>query len=225
MVTSTMWEYALNKQIERGRPTGCIVDHSASPPRVRALVASYYNSIQLNGGDGLDGYTCDEEHVVLIPLDDDGQPVWPFAYHGKERELGKVWSDVPSEQKNAIVGWEFKAADFEAAKAAVHSKDYVALANAVGINMDQKWPDEEGYVVLSWFRASDGKLEESSGAYLIPSKIPDTAHIVLLPPFPPRPPDVRNRAIAVAIVSTPLTVLKDTIYAPLNMMIWTFFPG
>jgi hypothetical protein len=227
-VTSVMWEYALKTKVDGAFVYGCIVDRDMSPPHVRALVASYQGGVDMPSGWANFGYKHTESYQVLIPLDQDGTPVPPFGYRGNEREVERVWDDVPSEQRAAVLGWKFEDAEFEAGRVAMGSKKCVPLANFY-VEIGPKWPREEA--ISGWFRDSDGTLKRIEPGYFAPptpvppSEVPDNAHILLLPYAVPRPVRARNWAIAIAVVSTPSTILQDTIAPPIFIVQYAIAVG
>ena len=109
-ITAGTWERAQTKTLRVSSPIiyGCLIDRSAVSPRVQGIVVAYevketdYPS--LIGGD--------QKFYVVIPVDDDGSPAWPFGYRGTERDFKRINEELPENQRTALQETRWRERDF-----------------------------------------------------------------------------------------------------------------
>lgn len=202
--TAATWSYAtattMNPAAYDNPLSGCLVDRSFSPPRVQALIVAYKCPYEVQLGDAHNSgensgliVFARKRGYVLIPIADDGAPVWPFGYRGKETDWEKVKKDLPADQKTALQAYRFKPEDLLAGELAMRSKNFMRRGTATGRQTQLLLENASPYALLCIFW-----------------KISDLGyHFLLLPTSQPRPSRARDQNIREAIVWTPVSLATD----------------
>lgn len=214
-----MWESAKSKKLlhphydDDNGFKGCIVDRSTSPPRVRALVFAYVPQLfeEPNAYASYPSIFARQSEYVLVPVDEELKPIWPFGFQPTGLDWRNVRNSMPADQRKAVEDYVFTEVDFERGSAAVASKDFIPLNHPGGIQSG-------GFDGAEWrfWRADDvspaakealSNRFEKGGDSVSP---PATAHFVRMPwKQPVRPRKSREQNMAVALLLTPVTVPLD----------------
>jgi hypothetical protein len=196
--TGNMWGHAVAKGLAPGRDViaGGLVDRSSSPPQLSALVITYEDDYFAPFSES--HYSAGAGPVFLIiPLDANGVPAWPFGYPGLEVHEHSWSGQLSPEQSRALRNVRFSEDDFENGYAAVHSQNFVSSKAAR----------------ISATRGLGAHDSEGPLAAVVRLRIGvDSGEQVLALPFSqPRPERYRQRNIDVAVILTPPELLLDAV--------------
>jgi hypothetical protein len=234
-ITAGTWERTQTKTLRLSSPViyGCLVDRSAVPPRLQGIVVAY--EVELTSYPSLIG--DNQRFYVVIPVDEDRSPAWPFGYRGTERDFKRINEELPERQRIALEETRWQERDFAEGDRAVHSKCFVPLnrtplgisSNGAAYSMERPGAAtaEMAEATLVWYwpagEMSEGEIRWISDKpnpkwNLLP--YPADRRALFVPRNQARPESDRQLNILQAVVATPLCFVADCIYTPLMYWYW-----
>lgn len=217
IVTSTTWKRAttprLQPEFQYSAVSGCLVDRSVTPPRARALIVMYV----ADSADRSYAIGSGEKNHVVIDLDADGEPVWPYAYRGDKKDAGEVWKDLPEEQRQALSSVRFGHSEFEQGAEAVRSRDFIP-ANCEGIGIHAATVFDQHPLTFYWPASETpaGAIQWNNGKPYVNGAWPADAKRLVLPTDQPRPFFGIVSDMCFAALMLPIEVGMDMIVTPLS---------
>jgi hypothetical protein len=203
-----------------GCMTSTLLDDAERTTLSDARVSGQFPKVEGEPGGGaiVVCYSVSRGHLWFrIPLDPNDNPPAPFAYAGDAR-LGKnVLADLSSDQRQALSP-AFSKLSYGSGWSPTNSPRF----EPKDVYADYTYHVADEQVDLRLYRRdASGKLD------LLPinEKWPDDARVLVLPKWPPRPPEDLQAAKVRAGFLLPLAIPIDILTTPIVLLVWLMAGG